>query len=123
MLVQIGTTDISDKIVEGTYKMDQKDIGHKWTDGFGNNHVDVYKTRISGSFDLYFASNKGNTMSNFLRLVDDNTSLGILKLKVYVTNKNVMKEIDAHYEINSKKHADVSKEVQFDKVTVEIEEV
>ena len=52
MVFKIGDNDYSAKVVMDTYNVNRIDIYTEWEDANGTVHRDVYRRRISGSFDM-----------------------------------------------------------------------
>lgn len=123
MLAKIGNTDITNRIIESTYSVDEIKVSHNWTDGFGDKHEDVYKRRLKGEFELWFASNKGETFDDLIDLIDANSTNDVLEITLYVSNKNMFKKTKVHYELESKKHVDISSNTQFDRLVMKVEGV
>ena len=86
MYVSIGNTDITSYVQETTYTMNQFDEYEEWKDGNRTKHRETMRTYVEGSFDLVFVTE--TAFNNFLTLLNNNTTDGVLTITVYVQNIN-----------------------------------
>lgn len=87
MLFSIDGLDFTHCIKMGTYEVNKNDVYNEWTDGFGINHHDIYRTRIQGSFEMYFTNE--SEYYDFLNYVDVNKEAGgYLPVSLFINNKN-----------------------------------
>ena len=105
MQVVVNNTDITNYIVEGSYKMDSSDTYESWRDGNMKEHRIIVSQKISGKFQVV-CSNRSNsiTLANFLTLWNGAVSNGVVTLGVYVLDTNSFEAIEAYYEIENVKH-------------------
>lgn len=105
MRVVVNNTDITNYIVEGSYKMDSSDTYESWKDGNMREHRIIVSQKISGKFQVV-CSNRSNsiTLANFLTLWNGAVNNGVVTLGVYVLNTNSFEAIEAYYEIENVKH-------------------
>ena len=105
MKVVVNNTEITNYIVEGSYKMDSSDTYESWKDGNMREHRIVIAQKIVGSFQVV-CSNRANsiTLANFLTLWNGAVNNGVVTLGVYVLDTNSFEAIEAYYEIENVKH-------------------
>lgn len=105
MKVVVNNTEITNYIVEGSYKMDSSDTYESWKDGNMREHRIVIAQKINGSFQVV-CSNRANsiTLANFLTLWNSAVNNGVVTLGVYVLDTNSFEAIEAYYEIENVKH-------------------
>lgn len=51
---KIGNNDYTNNIINGTYDVSNEDVYEEWTDANLQEHRLSVRTRITGSFDMYF---------------------------------------------------------------------
>lgn len=98
MLASINGTDITQYILSESYNVNQKNEFNEWTDANRVNHRDIIRTRVLGEFELQFKVGDETPYNNFVTLLKDNTSSGVLHITVFVNNINETKEINVFYE-------------------------
>lgn len=105
MQVVVNNADITNYIVEGSYKMDSSDASESWKDGNMVEHRVIVATKINGQFQVA-CSNRANsiTLNDFLALWNGAVNNGVVTLGVYVLNKGTFEAIEAYYEIENVKH-------------------
>lgn len=105
MQVVVNSTDITNYIVEGSYKMDSSDTYESWKDGNMREHRIIVAKKISGQFQVV-CSNRSNsiTLSDFLTLWNGAVHNGIVTIGVYVLDTGSFEAIEAYYEITNSKH-------------------
>ena len=105
MRVVINGHDITNYIVEGTYKMDSEDSYVSWQDGNFLEHRIITGQKIKGKFQV-ICSNRTNsiTLENFLNYWDQAVNNGVVTIGVYVLDTNTFEAIEAYYEIENVKH-------------------
>jgi hypothetical protein len=105
MKVVVNNTEITNYIVEGSYKMDSSDTYESWKDGNMREHRIVIAQKINGSFQVV-CSNRSNsiTLANFLTLWNSAVNNGVVTLGVYVLDTDSFEAIEAYYEIENVKH-------------------
>lgn len=120
--VVIGTTDITEYVVEGTYKMDGKDTYQSWLDGNMVEHRIIVNSKVEGSFDVVLSNKNNMPLDDFYEIFANAENLGVVNALVYVTNKGIKKAISAYYELTSKEHRLLADGSFLDVVTVGIKE-
>lgn len=88
MVFAIGENDYSDKVLMDTYNVNQIDVFTQWEDANGIMHRDVYRKKITGSFDMQISK-----LSEYQTFIQDVQSHiqdgGYVTCKVAVNNLNV----------------------------------
>lgn len=56
IMFKINNTDYSTRVIGENYKVQSNDEYETWTDANGLEHRSAYRTRISGTFDMYFTN-------------------------------------------------------------------
>ncbi len=54
IMFKVGITDYSKNVVGENYSVQNNDEYETWTDANGKEHRSAYRTRISGTFEMYF---------------------------------------------------------------------
>lgn len=105
MQVIVNNTDITNYIVEGSYKMDSSDTYESWKDGNMREHRIIVSQKIKGKFQVV-CSNRSNsiTLSDFLDVWNGAVNNGILTIGVYVLDTDTFEPIEAYYEMENVKH-------------------
>lgn len=117
----VGTTDITDYIVDGTYEMDSEDQFESWKDGNYVEHRIIVSSKVKGSFNVV-CSNETIDLDDFRALFDDVADTGKVTMTVYVTNTGKMETISAYYAMKNADHIIRADGTYIDVVTVEITE-
>jgi hypothetical protein len=119
--IMIGTTPITDLIVDGTYKMDAKDQYESWKDGNYREHRVIVTSKVEGSFDVVLPSD-GTSLADFMEIIRDNEVNGVITALVDVTNRGSAEAISAYYELDNKEHNITASGRVVDVVTVKLKE-
>ena len=118
----IGSTDISNLIVDGSYKMDNEGQYESWKDGNFVEHRSGRRTKLKGSFDVCLCSKTGKTLSQFNTLVESATGCtGATTAAFYVTNTGAVKAVNAFVHLENSEHI-LTSSGWIDVVTVEVQE-
>lgn len=56
MLFKIGDNDYTTHIRQGTYKVNSEELYKSWIDANFIEHRHIYRTKVGGSFSLYFGN-------------------------------------------------------------------
>lgn len=95
MTVTIAGQNITSHIVAGQYQINQSDVFEEWTDANGRTHRNVYRTRVSGSFDVFFRE-----LSDYSAFVNAcknaRNTAGVIPCSVFVNNTSETKQIEAY---------------------------
>ena len=71
-LFKIGTTDCSDNVVRGSYKVNRTNVYKTYEDANGATHRRFIREKMSGTFQMFFKLMKD--YSDFIELIEDNKS-------------------------------------------------
>lgn len=63
--IKINGIDFGRNVIAGTYSVNSEDEVFKWKDGDGHNREQLLRSRLVGSFDMFF-----KTMSEYNRFVN-----------------------------------------------------
>lgn len=86
-LFVIGTTDLTNRIVVPTYKVNRQPSYNEWTDANHQKHRDILRFVINGTFTVKFAVKED--YYNFIDLIQKNTGTdGSTPVSLYVNNCN-----------------------------------
>lgn len=122
MFASINDVDISDKIQDSTYKVDSEDIVDTWVDASEKNHERIYRSRVKGSFELAFVSD-GTGVGHFWDLIEGASKGRVLKIKVFINNLCMTKEIECHFKLEGIKRVDLKNGYFYDRLKMTLEEV
>ena len=118
----IGTTDISNLIVDGSYKMDNEIQYESWQDGNFVEHRSGRHKKLKGTFDVCLSSKTGMTLSQFSALVENATgSTGAIIGAFYCTNTGAVKAVNAFVHLKNSEHI-LTTNGWIDVVSVEVQE-
>ena len=121
--VVIGSTNIKNYIVAGTYKMDSSDSFESWQDGNFVQHRVIVTSKVNGSFDVACCNKTGSiTLADFTAIFTNAEDEGVIIASVFVTNKGIQNTIEAYYKMTTKEHTLLADGTFLDVVTVSIEE-
>ena len=118
----IGNIDISDLVVEESYKMDEESMYEEWKDGNGVKHRIYTEPKIKGSFDVVLSNQNNCTLSQFKTLINNATTNHVLMGAFYCTNTGLIKAVNAYCQLTNKKHTLTADGSFIDIETVEIVE-
>lgn len=118
----IGSTDISNLIVDGTYKMDLEPSYQSWEDGNYVEHRIYARQKIRGEFDVALGSKTGKTMAQFMTILNGATTNNVTLGAFYVTNKGTVEAVNAYVKLENKEHILTADGSFIDVVSVEITE-
>ena len=118
----IGSTDISNLIVDGSYKMDLEPSYQSWEDGNYVEHRIYARQKIRGEFDVALGSKAGKTMAQFMTILNGATTNNVTLGTFYVTNKGTVEAVNAYVTLTSKEHILTADGSFIDVVSVEVTE-
>lgn len=121
MLFQIGDTDYTRKIIQGTYTVNSYDVYKEWQDANVNIHRSVLKRRISGVFTMYFGNQTDyQTFLNALETVRKND--GSYTVSIMVNNEHSFKtNIDMFIDFRPTREQKVLGEAWYPELDVSIQ--
>ena len=118
----IGSTDITNLIVDGSYKVDKESQYESWVDGNFVTHRSGRRTKLKGEFDVCLCTKTGKTLSEFYSLINTNTdSAGTVIAAFYCTNTGSVEAVNAFIHLDNKEHI-LTSGGWIDVVSVEVEE-
>ena len=120
MLFEILNTDFTPYIISGSYKMNQQDSYEEWTDGNGIKHRNVFRSKISGSFEMKFINRAA--YGSFLSALDAVKTDGYHTVTVFVNNTLLSEEIEAFITIEPSMMAQYAKIPEFEQFSVKVEQ-
>ena len=120
MLFEVLETDFTPYIVSGSYKMNQQDSYEEWTDGNGIKHRNVYRTKISGSFEMKFINRAA--YGSFLAALDAVKTDGYYTVTVFVNNTLFPQTIEAFITIEPSMAAQYLHIPEFEQFSVKVEQ-
>jgi len=71
-LFKIGTTDVSDNIVRGSYKVNRIEVYKTYEDANGATHRRFIRQKMSGTLQMFFKYMED--YADFIELIEDNKS-------------------------------------------------
>lgn len=119
--ITIGTHDITGLIVDGSYKMDAKDLYESWQDANYVEHRIIVTNKVEGSFDVVLTEDT-TSLSEFMDIIADAEDNGVIVALVDVTNKGTTRAISAFYELENETHDITASDKVVDVVTVKLKE-
>lgn len=108
MLFKVNNHDYTSRVLSRTYKVNEADVYETWTDANGLTHRVVYRSRISGQFDMLFLDR--NAYETFLDDLDAVKTDGYHAVDLYLNNK--LQEVSANVFISMEPYM----EAQYDSV-------
>ena len=118
----IGSTDISNLIVDGSYKMDLEPSYQSWEDGNNAEHRIYSRPKIRGEFDVALGIKIGTTLSQFNTIINNATNNHLTTAAFYVTNKGTVEAVNAYVNPVNKDHILTADGSFIDIITVEVTE-
>lgn len=120
MLFGIQQTDYTKYIVNPTYQVNQQDEYESWKDADGLKHRVVYRSRISGTFDMKFLDRA--QYQSFLTALGTVKQDGYYTVSLYVNNTLQLEQVDAFIQIEPAMQAQYSNVPEMNKFKVKVEE-
>ena len=93
IMFKIGLTDCSTHVVGENYSVQSNDEYETWTDANGKEHRSAYRTRISGTFEMYFPTMADYT--SFATLLSTNKRADLTYAVTIYDNKTGL-EVDTN---------------------------
>ena len=118
MLFEVLETDFTPYIVSKSYQMNRQDSYEEWTDGNGITHRNVYRSKISGSFEMKFINRAA--YGSFLAALDAVKTDGYYPVTVYVNNTLFPETIEAFITIEPSMTAQYRNIPEFEQFTVKV---
>ena len=118
----IGSTDITNLIVDGSYKMDLEPSYQSWEDGNYVEHRIYARQKIRGEFEVALGSKAGTTLPQFMTILNNATNNHVMTGAFFVTNKGSVEAVNAYVTLTNKEHILTADGSFIDVVSVEITE-
>ena len=122
MSVVIGSVDISGQVQEKSYKVDRENVYTSVKDADGIEYRNVYRTKVTGSFDVWFVTNYGVSYSDFLTALATATANNVTLITLDIQNTGTSESINCYYKIKTKSERKVNSTTTLKIVTVSVEE-
>lgn len=120
MLFSVNNVDFTRSIISTSYEMNKQDVFEAWTDANGISHRSIYRSKISGSFELKFINRaKYNAFISALNAVKTD---GYYPVTVYVNNTLATETINAFVHIAPSMTAQYSDYPEMEQFSVEVEQ-
>lgn len=120
VLFTVSGTDYTNRILVPTYNINAEEVGTTWVDGNHVTHKDVYRTKVKGSFDMYFFNNAD--FEAFKTALDTGRYDNYTTVSLYVANDMEIRPVDAYITIAPAMTRYAHGAVKYDVFTVTIEE-
>ena len=120
MMFQVLNTDFTRYIISPSYKMNQQDTYESWVDGNGVTHRVVYRSKISGQFEMKFMNREKYGL--FLSALDAVKTDGYYTVTVFVNNTLFPQTIEAFITIEPSMTAKYNGIPEFEQFTVKVEQ-
>lgn len=121
-VVIVDGNDLSNYIVEGSYKMDSEDIYESWKDANYVTHRIIIAHKISGTFDMVVNPKNEVTVADIYDIFNDASDDGVIIAGVYVSNTGATEAIECYWSITNKEHELKADGTFIDILTVKLEE-
>lgn len=118
MLFEVSNTDFTPFIISKSYKMNQQDSYEEWTDGNGITHRNVYRSKISGSFEMKFINRAA--YGSFLSALSTVKTDGYHTVTVFVNNTLSPQTIEAFITIEPSMTAQYTNIPEFEQFNVKV---
>lgn len=120
-LFKIMGKDYTNKIIQGSFDVNSEDVYSTWTDANNIKHREIYRQRISGSFDMYFSDEE--SYNEFIADVTAaKTQAGYCYVGIMTNNENVFHEmVELFVDFSPKRQQRVLGKGYFPDVNVKVE--
>lgn len=125
MIFKLNNTDWTANVIAGTYQINRIDVVNEWIDGYKVKHKDKCRTRVTGSFDMFFRTQAEYT--SFMSSLESaqNPSTGAYYCSFKINNVSTNNQLSSHecfLDIQSTRNLKADFTEYFEKFTVEVEE-
>lgn len=120
MLFTVNAVDYTPFIISESYKINRQDAFRSWTDANGIQHRVVYRTKVSGSFEIKFINRA--MFQSFLTALEAVKQDGYHTVSLYINNTLTVVTLDAFITIEPAMQAQYSGVPEMCKFTVKVEE-
>lgn len=98
-LFKMGDVDFTKCIRMGTYKVNSKDVYNEWVDGNYKTHRDIVRSKVKGTFSLYFTD--ASKEEEFFDILNSITGTGgQTPVSVYVNNHHEVRDVEVFIDID-----------------------
>ena len=118
MLLTINSVDFTPYIISKTYEVNKQDTYESWTDANGILHRSIYRTHISGDFDMKFIDR--TKYNAFLTALSAVKTDGYYPVTVYVNNTLSTETINAFITIKPAMSAQYANYPEMEQFSVEV---
>lgn len=91
-LFQVGNTDYTNRVINPSYSVNSVPVYTDWTDGFHVTHRDVYRRRVSGSFQMRFFNNAD--FAAFMAALEAVKTSNYYTVTLYVSNESAARSVN-----------------------------
>lgn len=121
IMFKVGNTDYSQNVIAENYSVKSHDLYDSWTDANGREHRSVYRTQVSGSFNMYFPNIEDyNTFCSTLRANKNNDTS--IRCTVFDNESDNTFTSDFFVDFNPTRYADNKWDDRVDTVKITIKE-
>lgn len=118
MLLTINSVDFTPYIISKSYAINKQDTYETWTDANGIVHRSIYRTRISGDFNMKFIDR--TKYNAFLTALSAVKTDGYYPVTLYVNNTLASETINAFITIHPAMSAQYTNYPEMEEFTVEV---
>lgn len=116
----INSNDYTKYIQDGSYNINQVNIGDSWTDGNFRQHINNV-LKVQGTFEMAFITD--DEFDSFLSDVESaKNNDGYVECNLFVVNKNLAMDIECFLTISTKNHKPVNETNVVNVVSISINE-
>lgn len=115
-----AVSDFTPFIISKTYKVNKQDVYETWTDANGITHRVIYRTKISGSFEMQFINRAMYDV--FIDELESIKTDGYYPVELYVNNLLTTKTANVFLQIEPAMAAQYSDYPEMDKFSVKVVE-
>ena len=121
-LVVVDNVDITPWIVPDSYKLVPTETYESWQDGNYVEHRIYTRTRITGTFNVWTAEQRGMDTDALMEHFTNATHNKVTTMGVYDNVENRMRAIEAYCHITPDKHKDLAGGKFYDVFKIEVYE-
>lgn len=115
----IGGTDLTPHMEYQNYEMNQESIYESWVDGYGVEHRNAYRTKVTGEFKLGFKSD--SALASFMNLLSSSINTdGYYAVSAYVQNTGTVESFGAFVETQAEAKWDFTNSRVWHEVTCNV---
>ncbi len=121
LVFEINGVDMSSNVIAENYKVNQADVYDSYIDANGHEHRNIYRTKVSGTFDMRFRSL--NSYMNFLKhLSNSKTVNGYFPCKIAVNNTGEIVERYLYISFNTTRQRNSFRRDDYGVINISVEE-